>query len=719
MKSIHTALLNLLIAFQVFIVFFLFFESRIYVPASLQVLGRAHPLLLHFPIVLLVLAWLLGCFGEKLDMGQALVKQLVYTLLLLTAWSAALTVVAGLFLSKEGGYEGPAFQWHKWTGVALCFLSAGLLWYHERTAVKRTKYPNLFRIGLSVLLVVLMMAGHFGAGLTHGADYLFEPVRGKKQKALDIETAVVFQDLVYPILEAKCLTCHSPNKAKGGLILSDTTLMRQGGDSGPLWVSGSTEESLLVQRLLLDIGHEHHMPPKSKPQLTDDELALVQAWVASGADFEVPLSSVPPDDPIHRLAVTVYGAPNTEAYDFPAADAGTVAGLNSPYRVVKPIALGMPALTVGFYGKTAFTEQSLSELTAVGLQVVSMSLSGMPLSEKDRQTLGNFTNLQELILNDTPVDDRWCETLAALPKLRTISLSGTKVTETGLATLLALPKLKQVYVWNTQVGTDVLERLQQEHKNVTIEQGYRDDGQTILPLNAPLIKPASSFFEERATVTLSHPVAGVELRYTLDGSEPDSTHARLYKEPFTIDAATVVRVKGYKSGWFSSAETLKAFHPSANRPDRLFLLGPPNPGYKGRGAVTLVDLVSGGDNHADGKWLGFYGEPMNVSFHFDEAIHIDTIGISVKQQYGSHIYPPKVIQVWGGADSIGARLLTRVQPILEKPEKAPASQLVSIPAVGDAIRYLRLVVEPFVPIPPGYPAEGNPAWIFVDEITIN
>lgn len=719
MRSVHTVLLNLLIAFQVFIIFFLLFEGRIHVPASLQVLGRAHPLLLHFPIVLLVLAWLLGCFGEKLEIGQPLVKRFVYTLLLLTAWSAAITVVAGLFLSKEGGYEGPGFQWHKWTGVALGFLCTGLLVYHRRTSLTVGRYPNLFRIGLSVALVVLLVAGHYGAGLTHGADYLFEPIRSKKQKTLDMETAVVFRDLVYPILEAKCLSCHSPSKAKGGLVLSDTTLMMQGGDNGPVLVSGSADESLLVQRLLLDVDHEHHMPPKGKPQLTDEELELIEAWVTSGAKLDTRLATLAADDTIRQLAIAIYGPPKSETYDFPAADAETVAKLNTPYRVVKPLAQGSPALSVGFFGKTFFTEQSLKELAPVGPQVVSMSLSGMPLSDGDREVIGNFTNLQELVLNGTPIDDGWSKALAALANLRTLSLSGTNITETGLLTLLTMPKLTHVYVWNTQVEAEVLDRLQQQHKNVTIERGYQDDGTTVLPLNNPIIRPASSFFKDTARVALSHPVAGVELRYTLDGSGPDSIHAAVYKEPFTIGAATVVRVKGYKSGWLSSAEVSQAFRRSANRPDRIFLLSSPHPQYKGRGAFSLTDLVSGGDNHADGRWLGFHGQPMNVSFHFDSAIDIDTIGVSVKQQYGSHIYPPKTIQVWGGADSISARLLSSFQPVLEKPDEVSVHRIVEIPTAGEAIRYLRLQVEPFVPIPPKYPAEGNPAWIFVDEIIIN
>lgn len=719
MKSIHTALLNLLIAFQVFIVFFLLFESRIQVPASLQVVGRAHPLLLHFPIVLLVLVWLLGCFGQKLEIGHTQVKRLVYALLLLTAWSAAITAMAGLFLSKEGGYEGSGFQWHKWTGVALCFLCTGLLGYHRRISIAGNTYPNLFKAGLSIALAVLLIAGHYGAGLTHGEDYLFEPIQRKKQKELDVETAVVFSDLVYPVLEAKCLSCHSPSKAKGGLILSDTALMMQGGDSGPALVSGSADESLLVQRLLLDADHEHHMPPKGKPQLTPEELALIEAWVVSGADFDTRLASLAADDPIRGLAVAIYGPPEGETYDFPAADAEVIAKLNTPYRVVKPVAQGSPALSVGFYGKASFTEQSLKELVPVAPQVVSMSLSGMPLSEKDREVIRNFTNLREVILNGTPVDDRWSETLATLSNLHTVSLSSTNVTEAGLETLLAMPKLAHVYVWNTPVEASALDKLRRQYKNITIEQGYRDDGQTILPLNNPIVKPTSRFFRDEVTVELSHPIAGVELRYTLDGSEPDSIHSRVYQKPFILKAATPIRVKGYKSGWLSSAEVSTVFYRSANRPDRVHLLSSPDPRYKGRGAFNVADLVSGGDNHADGKWLGYHGQPMNVSFHFNEAIDLDTIGISLKQLYGAHIYPPKTIQVWGGADSAGARLLNSFEPVLEKPESVSANRIVDIPATAEAIRYLRLEVKPFVPIPQGYPAEGDPAWIFVDEIILN
>jgi len=591
MKFIRRGLLNLLIFFQVFIVFFLLFENRIQVPASLQVLGRMHPLLLHFPIVLLVLLWGMACLGSTLNIERPQRYQLIQWLLLVTAWATAITVVAGLILSKEGGYEDAGFLWHKWMGVALSFLCTGLFVYYRRKAVMAVPAPDFLRIGLGMAVAILLVAGHFGAGLTHGTGYLWEPVQHMEQK---------------------------------------------------------------------------------------------------------------------------------KQYDFPAADAALVAQLNTPYRLVKPLAQGSPALSVDFFGKDSFTEQSLKELEPVALQVVSLSLSGMPLSDRDRELLGNFTNLRELVLNQTSVDDGWSEVLATLPDLRKLSLSSTGVTEVGLATILDMPKLTQVFVWNTTISVDALNKLQLEHQGVTIEQGYRDDGQTILPLNNPVVTPVRTFFNDKITVTLSHPIAGVALHYTLDGSEPDSIHSPVYKEPFPLEAtASMLRVKGYKSGWLASAEVSRVFRRSVHRPDHVYLLSSPEPRYKGRGALSLVDLESGGDNHGDGKWLGFHGQPVKASFHFDQEIHVDTIGIRVKQLYGAHIYPPKTIRVWGGIDSVHTLLLSSVQPALEKPEATSANRFIEISATFDSIRYLRLEMEPFVPIPKGYPAEGNPAWIFVDEVVIN
>lgn len=714
MRTVHNLLINLLVGVNIFILFFLLFEDRMVIPAWVQILGRTHPLILHFPIVLLTLVWLLATFGNRLDLPRPTIHRLVHVLLLATAWGTALTVVAGLVLSKESGYgDGDGLRWHKWTGVALNFLAAGLLLYYGKRK-GTVQGRRLVTVGLTVGLVFLLSAGHFGAELTHGTDYLLEPVRKVQRRSFDPATAVVYADLVYPILEARCLSCHQPGKAKGGLVLSDTASLLKGGDAGPALVRGG--ESLLIERLLLDPAHEHHMPPKGKPQLTDGELALIREWVAKGADFTVPLSAWSSADTLYQLAITVYGPPSAAPYDFPAADPKTVTRLNTPYRVVRPLAHDSPALTVNFYGKAAYTTQALSELAPVGRQVVSLNLSGLPLTMGDRDLLTTFVNLRELLLNDTPVDDTWADALVSLPALRVLSLSSTPITADGLDRILSAPALRTVYSWNTAVGADDLNALQQRHRHVRLEQGFTDDGSTILPLNDPQLLPASTFFRDSVQVTLSHPVSGVELRYTLDGNEPDSLQAPVYRNSFILRDDAVVRVKGYKTGWQSSREVRRVYHRTAPVTGRIHLLNRPHPRYRGREAHLLDDLESGSDNYADGKWLGYHGQSMEASVHFAADTRVDTLCFSVMQAYGSHIYPPAEIRVWGGVDSAGAKLLARLRTHLDRPEEAAQRRLIHVPVRSSGLRYLRLEAAPYQPIPQSYPGAGNPAWIFIDEL---
>jgi len=111
------ALFNTTVAINCLLCFLVMFESRLVIPPWLQVAGRMHPLVIHFPIVLLILF-----IGQKF-----LLRQPDNSLLLLTALTAAITATMGLLLSKEPGYDPDALAIHKWSGILLSFLT--LAWY--------------------------------------------------------------------------------------------------------------------------------------------------------------------------------------------------------------------------------------------------------------------------------------------------------------------------------------------------------------------------------------------------------------------------------------------------------------------------------------------------------------------------------------------------------------------------------------------------------------
>src|SRR5690606_9277188 len=97
------------------------------VPPLLQVVGRAHPLILHFPIVLLLMAVALYWIrDEKL-------KEIGTWILLLGANLTGITVLAGLLLANED-YDGDLLIWHQWLGVVSLGLAVLIYFYRNKSS---------------------------------------------------------------------------------------------------------------------------------------------------------------------------------------------------------------------------------------------------------------------------------------------------------------------------------------------------------------------------------------------------------------------------------------------------------------------------------------------------------------------------------------------------------------------------------------------------------
>jgi mono/diheme cytochrome c family protein len=70
-------------------------------------------------------------------------------------------------------------------------------------------------------------------------------------------------------------------------------------------------------------------------------------------------------------------------------------------------------------------------------------------------------------------------------------------------------------------------------------------------LAPPSIAPAGGTFKGPVTVTLASAEAGVEIRYTVDGSAPAASDP-LYTGPIHLDGPAVVRARAYKDGYTRS-----------------------------------------------------------------------------------------------------------------------------------------------------------------------
>lgn len=95
---------------------------------------------------------------------------------------------------------------------------------------------------------------------------------------------VDFNRHVKPILEAKCVVCHSADAQPKGLHMESRAAAKKSGVLGGFIVAGHPERSALLTSL--KTAHEglKPMPPVGE-QLTEDEIVILKRWIAQGAHW--------------------------------------------------------------------------------------------------------------------------------------------------------------------------------------------------------------------------------------------------------------------------------------------------------------------------------------------------------------------------------------------------------------------------------------------------
>ncbi|MBB5353237.1 hypothetical protein HNR46_003492 [Haloferula luteola] len=108
----------------------------------------------------------------------------------------------------------------------------------------------------------------------------------------------------------------------------------------------------------------------------------------------------------------------------------------------------------------------------------------------------------------------------------------------------------------------VLEPEERQAVSASIGVRYGLSGEPLLPV---VMSPAGGLFASGRSVTLSHPTPGVEIRYTLDGSDPDESSA-LYGAPFLVNQDRLVLARAFAPGQIASEITEGAFFIDAGAP---------------------------------------------------------------------------------------------------------------------------------------------------------
>jgi uncharacterized membrane protein len=137
----------------------------------MSLIGKLHPLLVHFPIALVLAA--AGAEIVAIRTQRASWRAVAIANLRAGAAMGALALIAGWVLATAPFVEATSsLALHRWTGVTAVAATIGAALASSRTHVQSRRSLVVYRGALFGAAALVAVAGHLGAALVWGAEFL-------------------------------------------------------------------------------------------------------------------------------------------------------------------------------------------------------------------------------------------------------------------------------------------------------------------------------------------------------------------------------------------------------------------------------------------------------------------------------------------------------------------------------------------------------------------
>lgn len=425
-------------------------------------LGRMHPLIVHLPIGILVFGILL-CFIPQKEKNNLLPAA---RLAFLLGGIAALGAGLSGFLQFQ--FEGFAWEEVRFHLIAGIITAVGSLAVYNQLR-KTDSLTQKTKISALVLGLVLTLTGHLGGNLTHGENYFAEvlppeiqsllgfeiqPEKGPELAEENWENAALYSEVIQPILNQNCKSCHNPRNKKGELDLSDMKGLLAGGEDGIVLTAGDAEHTELFSRLILPKEDDDHMPPAEKRQPSKEEIELIEIWIKNGgkekgtlADAEIPRKLI--ERFIIKNQIPFY--PVTQ---IPPITPDSLAALKAEGFFAEAVESTSGLLKVACTNFPEFQDSDWAKLSPVKYRLAYLDLGGTKLSDALLDSIGHLPNLTVLKLSNTSISGNSLVKLSQLPNLKLLYLNKTEVSLEQIQTLSSSKSLEKVFVYETPASAE-------------------------------------------------------------------------------------------------------------------------------------------------------------------------------------------------------------------------------------------------------------------------
>lgn len=272
------------------------------------------------------------------------------------------------------------------------------------------------------------------------------------------------------------------------------------------------------------------------------------------------------------------------------------------------------------------------------------------------------------------------------------------------STIAYLLNLEQPHEW---VGRPVLGAFISEAKYAELNKN------AYVPQAISNIKSGLYFESKLASFEVSDP--DCIIRFTTNGSDPNSS-SKVFSKPIGLIESKVLKAAAFKNG--SRSRITRIDYRKIIKINNINLKNQADPKYIGNGSLTLVDGEFGTNDFTDNKWLGFHGVDIEAILPFPRYTDIKSVSISFLNNSNSWIFLPEEIAVLGSVD--GTRYTALGISTDENIQEFANSGRTEI-KFGFApakIKFIKVLAKNIGVCPEGHSGEGEPAWLFVDEIIV-
>jgi mono/diheme cytochrome c family protein/uncharacterized membrane protein len=348
----------------------------------------------------------------------------------------------------------------------------------------------------------------FGKGVVTSATVVKE----------EIKPVMAYQELIQPILEQRCYSCHGANKSKADLRLDSPEFIQKGGENGSILTAGNPQKSTLYTYLVLPEDDDMHMPPTGKPQLTTEQIKLFHAWIEKGGSFDKAMTfsktgtsinqkttpSVFQPKSVTNVPTSVSQSTNLKENIAPKetaklqkgeiketaidrkledkealilkqkveeVNAQTLQKFTDQRIIVSKFGEKTEHVMANFVNVKNYDSNYLDNLKIIENQLVRLKLSNQPVKDDDLKKVASLKNITRLNLEKTLITDAGLAHLKDMPNLEQLNIYGTNITDKGLAHLSECKNLKILFLWGTKTTPQGIENLRKILRGLQTDTG--------------------------------------------------------------------------------------------------------------------------------------------------------------------------------------------------------------------------------------------------------